>query len=495
MSTSAPTKKLPPAANVVQPSGSRLTINYLLLIGGESLAKLCTLCTFVYLGRILGPELYGGLEFALATMIFFTLPVDFGIGVYGARELARNRSRATELLRDVAAMRLTLAGVSFAVLLSLVAVMPGSSDVRLLLVLYGLALFVEPVLLDWFFQAHDRMHWVALTTLTRRGTFAVLVLLFVHAGTPLAFIGLCECASAVAMAVVCLTVLRARLGFRMPLPWQRLATLKTHFLQAAPIGLSHLAWALQWYCATVLMGLLAAGEELGWFAASHRVIMALHTFVYLYFFNLLPSLSRGASQPAVEIGELTARSLGLTMWGGIAVALALTVLGGDVLSAAYGSQFLGVHRSLAILSWLIPIALLNGHYRYVLIACNQQRLEFTCSAVSAATALVLAVVLIPYYGSAGAAFALVGAGVVNLGLAFAYVNSRIVRITFLRHVALPLAACAVAFACFTLLEAFGTWLAAACAGTVYLALFLLWAGRQLLVGRLVLVPAGSVICH
>ena len=124
MTTAAPPAAVPNHAEQAppsQPSGRRLTLNYLLLTGGESLAKVCTLAAFAYLGRVLGPERYGSLEFALATMIFFTLPVDFGLAIYGARELARDRGRAADLLREVSALRLMLASISFVLLLVLIA--------------------------------------------------------------------------------------------------------------------------------------------------------------------------------------------------------------------------------------------------------------------------------------------------------------------------------------------------------------------------------------
>jgi O-antigen/teichoic acid export membrane protein len=472
------------------PSGRRLTVNYLLLTGGESLAKVCTLAAFVYLGRVLGPGLYGSLEFALAMMIFFTLPVDFGIGVYGARELARNPRRASELLRDVATLRLILACASFALLLIVAALLIHGGEVKLLLVLYGLSLFAEPLLVEWFFQAHDRMHWVALTMLVRRGIFAGLVLGFIRPGTPLPWVGVCECAAAFTTAIVGLTVLRRGLGFGLPRPWQRLAALKPHLRQAAPIGLSHLAWALLWYFTTVLMGWLAADEELGWFGASHRVIMALHTFVYLYFYNLLPSLSRGAARPAEHLRELVSRSLAMTAWGGILVALALTLVGGDLLILAYGSRFLGVQGPLAALGWLIPVAFVGGHYRYLLIACNLQYVDFCCTVVAAVTAVVLGTVFIPLYGSIGAATALLAANLVHFGLAYGSVNRWIFPLPCRDQLAVPLLAVGVAVACYAALAKLGSWSATVAAGLAYLALFGIWFGWHFFRDRLAVVPAG-----
>jgi O-antigen/teichoic acid export membrane protein len=477
MTTAVSSTAAPPEVDAATPSGRRLTVNYLLLTGGESLAKLCSLVAYVYLGRILGPERYGSLEFVLAMMIFFTLPVDFGLGVYGTRELARNRRRAAELLREVSALRLVLACISFVVLLVVVALLPRDGEVKLLLVMCGLSLFVEPVLVEWFFQAHDCMHWVALTMLTRRGAFAALVLLFIRRDTPLPWVGVCECGAAIMVAVVCMAILRRRLGFGVPRPWQRPAVLLPHLRQSAPIGLSHLAWALQWYFATVLMGWLAADrEELGWFGASHRAVMALHTFVYLYFYNLLPSLSRGASWPREHLRELLSRSLAMTIWAGILVALALTLVGGDLLSLLYGPQFQGVYRPLAVLGWLIPVALVSGHYRYVLIACNFQHVDLCCTAVAAGSAVVLGTVLIPLYGAVGAACALLAANVVSLCLAYACVNRFVVPIPCHGPLALPLAAVAAAAACAAVVARQGVWPAAVAAGLAYLSLFSVWAG-------------------
>jgi O-antigen/teichoic acid export membrane protein len=402
----------------------------LVLTGGEALAKVFTLVAFVYLGRVLGPERYGSLEFILATMIFFTLPVDFGLGVYGAREVARDRCRAADLLAEVSTLRLTLASVSFACLLVLAALLPRDGEVKLLLILYGLALFTEPLLVQWFFQGQDCMHWVALAELTRKAAFAGFVLLLVRSSTPLALVGFCECASALAVTIVCLSILHWRLGHALPRPWRRLDRLKGHLRSSAPIGLSHLAWALQWYFATVLMGWLAEGKDVGWFGAAHRVIMALHTFVYLYFYNLLPSLARGSigHLPTRQVRQLLSKSLGLTLLAGTFVALAINLVGGDLLSLAYGPGFREAQRSLAILGWLIPVAFLGGHYRYLLIACNRQHLEMRCTVAAAVTAVLLEVVLIPPYRAVGAAVALVAANCVSCGLACWFVNRNLAAI-------------------------------------------------------------------
>lgn len=458
------------------PCGRRLTANFLVLCGGEFLAKGLTFAAFVYLGRILGPERYGGLEFVLAAMVFFTLPVDFGLGTYGTCELARDRGRAARLLREVAAARLSLAIVSFVALLGVVAVLPQAADVKLLLVVYGLTLFAEPALVQWYFQAHDCMHWVAVATLTRKGLFSGLVLLLVRADTPLVVIGACEGVAVLATVAVCLTVLTRRSGRRPPWPWAAPGVLVAHFRKAMPIGLSELAWACQWYSATILLGLLVGGEALGWFGAAHRLVIALHTFVWLYFFNLLPSLSRAAATPAV-FRDLIRRSLAVTAWGGFGVALAATLLSDILLPLVFGSRFAAAGRPFAVLVWMIPIAMVSGNYRYALIASGRQTLEFYCTLVAAVVSAALAWLLIPRYGALGAVCALLAANLVNLGCAFVAVYRYVDAIPC--HVQLlgPLLALTGAVAVYLTLAPVGPVPAVAAAAVAY-GLPLAWWGRR-----------------
>ena len=90
----------------------------LLLSGGEPAAKLFCFFAFTRLGRVLGPERYGSLEFVLAMVIFFTLPADCGLGSCGAREIARGRYPVPRLMAGIAVLRLLLALASFAVLMA-----------------------------------------------------------------------------------------------------------------------------------------------------------------------------------------------------------------------------------------------------------------------------------------------------------------------------------------------------------------------------------------
>ena len=450
----------------------RLTGGFLVLTAGTLVAKVITFAVFTYLARVLGAERYGSLEFVLAMMFAFTLPVDFGLGVYGAREIAKDPRQASGLIREIATLRLLMALAAMLVLVGLVAVLPKPHEVRLLLFFCGLSLLGMPALFDWAFQGFQAMHWVSAITIVRQVAFAFLVFFVVRPGTPLYAVGLIECASVAAAAAFGLAVIHYRL--RLPFPRFRFQwpTLAARWRTAAPIGMGQLAWAFLWFLPTVQLGFLTSGDSVARFGAAHRVVMALHTFVWLYFVNLLPTMSQCASVRGRDIRNLLRRSLILVSWGGIFVAFVTGLLSERLLVLAYGPAFSGGGWLLAVLIWLIPIALLSGHYRYGLIAYNLQSLDFLCTTASAVVGAALGFLLIPAMGSLGAVVAIVTANVVNLVLAAYCVQRRITRIRFLPHLAAPLAAMGVSLGVFFLLAADYFWLAAGAAVAVYLAVLI-----------------------
>jgi O-antigen/teichoic acid export membrane protein len=460
-------------------AGRRLAFNFFLLAGGEMTAKVLTFAGLTYLARSLGPANYGFIEFTLAVMVFFSLPVDLGLGSYGAREIAHNPANASRLLHAVTGLRMALALCSMALLAVFILLLNKSAEVKYLLALYGVSLLGGPFLLQWFFQAHDQMRWVGIASIIRQAGFAALVFIFFRRQTSLIYVGAIECGSVACMAAYCVFMTK-RMGFGWPWPDLRLRHLAGHLSQAVPIGLAEIAWAFMWYFCTVLLGLVFSGLTLGWFGAAHRVVMALHTFVWLYFFNLLPSISRCAGRPAGQLLDLMGGSMRLIAWTGLFGAALLTALAPQVVVLLYGQSFRGAATSLSILVWMLPIAMMSGHYRYTLIAYRLQNQLLRCTVISAIVAVGLGFALVPFYGGTGAAWALLIANAVNFVLVWNAVRTTVAVIPLRAHLVAPAGALLVSAIAYFSLAGRNLPLAVSSAVTLYLAALLCFDGRRLL---------------
>jgi O-antigen/teichoic acid export membrane protein len=196
------------------------------------------------------------------------------------------------------------------------------------------------------------------------------------------------------------------------------------------MGLSDFTWACLWYSPGIITGWmgLASTEHVAWIAASVRIVMSLHTFVWLYFFNMLPNLSKELSVSLDDWRDLMSRSLKTSMWPACLIAVGGTLIAPVLMPLVYGGAYTAAVRPFQIVIWMIPVAWFSGHFRFSLIAAGHQRWEFVVSAVTAAVTVSSAFVLVSYRGSVGAAAALLTGGVVNTILAYLAMNRQIGRV-------------------------------------------------------------------
>ena len=84
---------------------SSLFKNFSYLAFAELISKGIGFFVMVYIARILGPGNFGKLGFAQAFTSYFGLIVNLGLDVYGARELAKDKNKAKELLSNIVLMK------------------------------------------------------------------------------------------------------------------------------------------------------------------------------------------------------------------------------------------------------------------------------------------------------------------------------------------------------------------------------------------------------
>lgn len=377
--------------------------NFLSLAGAETFAKLVTFAAFAYLARIYGPAGFGYIEWAAAVLMCASLIVDQGFSAYGAREIAKHPDETGRLTAEVVTARLLLALISYALVVVFAVFFVEKLFVRQLLLVYGLSLFALPFLLQWVFQGHDRMNLVAITQILRQTVFVGIVFGFVRAADDLLIVGIAEVLAVSITAAVCIVIFRrifsdvSRLRPRLSLKI---------FREGVPIGLSQMFWVVKMFGATLIVGLVATAEDTGQFAGAMRIFIAVHTFVWLYYFNLLPSFSRAWTEGPEKLYAIIKNSMRIVL-AGSAVAVLIGVFSAPyVMTLVYGESFLPGSGALQWLGGACAAAAISGHYRFGLIASGFQTREMLTTAAGAISAVALIPVGYVNWGTSGAAAAL-----------------------------------------------------------------------------------------
>jgi O-antigen/teichoic acid export membrane protein len=447
---------------------------YLTLFGGETFSKLCVMAAFAYLARVLEPTQYGVVELALSITVFFVLSVESGMGLYGARVVAASPERIPSLVPHVMVLRVLLGVPAFAAILA-VAAHYSSAGLGILAV-NGLAILITPFLTQWVFQGLRQMQWVAAGAMIRNFTFVVLIVALVRPGSDLRLVAAAEVGGISVLALTNAFLLHRRL--RVRLEWHDLIGGARRLLRDVWfIGFSDLTWACLWYSPTLIVGWIGTGgtEQVAWVAASVRIVLALHTFVFLYFFNLLPNLARELADGLDGWRDVMTRSVATSVWPAGLVAVGGTLIAPVMMPLVFGPPYAAAVRPFQIAIWMIPLAWFSGHFRFSLIAAGQQRWEFGVSAATAAVTVATGLLLGRYQGAAGAAAALLVGGIANTGLAIVASTRYVGRVPLAGTVGPVLIATALSLV-------LGLWVAAAvgylAGATVGSLLYLGFAVRQ-----------------
>jgi O-antigen/teichoic acid export membrane protein len=417
-------------------------VRYLTLFGGEGLSKLCGFCAFAYLARTLGPRNFGTVELALSVTVFFVLGAESGLGSYGARLIERTPSVASTLIPQVAVLRLMLGIPAYGTILFISESygMPGVG----ILAIYGILVMLTPFFTQWVFQGLRQMQWVAAASALRYGVFAWLVVLFISKGSDTRLVAAAEVGGAVAVVILNTYIVRRVLHIRLVWRGAVVGALRL-FKDTWFLGASDLAWAAMWYSPSVMIGWVAITRmhEVAWMASAVRIVMALHTFVWLYFFNLIPNLSREIHEGLAGWRDLLSRSMSSSTWAACLLALGGTFFAPIIVQTVYGPAYVPAVVPFQIAIWMIPVAWFSGHFRFSLIASGHQHLEFLASAAAGVTTIVAAYFGVRLHGASGAAVALLAGGLVNAVLA-GFAMYRVIGPMQLTSALRPILTCAAA---------------------------------------------------
>src|SRR5581483_3563442 len=256
--------------------------------------------------------------------------------------------------------------------------------------IYALDVMLMPLLLQWVFQGYEQMGSVAVLQFIRQTLFALVILLFVHESNQIWIVGLAEAAGIAGAAIYglvkCFREVPQLVRVHLDISWRVLQ-------ESAPIGLSQVFWVVRMYGATLILGLLAESQEVGYFGAAMRIFVALHAFIYLYFFNQLPSMVRAWHASDASFNQLIAQSFQRVAWACLFAAPVWIIAAPAVMRAAYGAEFIPGSIILQWLAIVFAVTWLDGHYRFSLIAAGFQQIEMYSQLLGSLAVIILIPIL------------------------------------------------------------------------------------------------------
>jgi O-antigen/teichoic acid export membrane protein len=390
---------------------SRAVRGFGALVASNLLSQLIAFAALAYVARRIGAVNLGAYTFALTLTAYFGLIANLGVGYLGMRDVAQRPSRVASIVTEALAIQAPLSIVLYGALIALSPWLVHSATARRLIPIVGLTLLTNAAMLDWVLLALDRSRSVAMWRLAGQVVYGALVPVFVVGGVigtiryaELNIVGLVVTAVGIAWAVF-------RLAKLTPLPpsegsW---ANARRHVPQrvrrSLPFGYS-LAM-IQVYAAVdiLLLGYLDSTRAVGIYAAANKLPLAVNALANLWLNVFFPHAARRLAEEPKAFTQELGRVVTATIIIAVAISAGAVLCAGSLMPLLFGPAFRSAAVPFALLAISQALVLLQANFSNVLLAGGSERAYAAILTFAAAAIVVLDLLLIPPYGTVGAAVA------------------------------------------------------------------------------------------
>lgn len=377
-------------------------------VAGYCIGILIGLAVSVLLLRHLGVAEFGRYVTVTALLGIVAGVTDAGLTAVGARELSLRTSAAERdrVLGSLIALRLiiTPVGVALAVGFAVVAGYDGTLVAGTVLGGLGVILVNLQATAMTPLAVELRLRRLTCVEVLRNVVTLTGVFLLVVAGATLLPFFAVQITVGVVVLAVTPTVLGRGARLRPTLDWPMWRQLAR---DALPVAVALAMNVIYFRVLVVEMSLIAAEDQVGFFATSFRTIEVLLTLPVVILSTALPVLAVAHDADRERLRYGVQRLTEIAVLVAIPVILALAIPATPLVQLLGGSQYAGAGQVLTVQSLSLLALFLGQAWQIVLIAMRLQRGVAIANAVALAAVMALGVALIPAYGALGAAWAAV----------------------------------------------------------------------------------------
>ena len=394
-----------------------ITKNYIYNVSYQVLALITPLITTPYLSRVLEADGIGIYSFTAAVVSYFNMFAALGTLTYGNREISYlqdNRKARSKMFWEIEL--LSLITTSICAIVYILFVIFGAGDNQLFFAIQIFTLLTVGVDIVWLFQGMEEFGKIVVRNIIFKIINIVYIFVVVQTKDDLIFhIG----------GNAILTFL-SHLSLWVYLPkyvdkpeWKELRPLR-HLKGTFILFLPTVAMSIYTILDKTMIGIFSTSYENGYYEQALNLAKTVLTLVTSLGAVMIPRMgyhyNRGEH---TEVKNLVYQSYRFVWFLGIPISFGLMGIASNVVPWFYGDGYEKLTTLLPILSLLIPIiGLSNVTGIQYLVTTKRENLLTRSVCVGAVTNFICNLILIPSFGSIGAAVASVIAEGVITGVQF-----------------------------------------------------------------------------
>lgn len=378
-----------------------LLSNFFSLLSLQGLTYVLPLITMPYLFRVLGAEKYGLIAFALSTVMFIKVLVDYGFHLSATREISVNRDnkkRLIEIFSTTLTIKLILLIFGFFILTLLVFLEEKFYNNWQLFYMTFIFVVGDTLFPIWFFQGIQKMKYISYLNIVSKLLFTVGVFVFIHSPDDYLLYPLLNGLGALVISLFSLVFIRKK--YQIKLVRQPIGRIKKTFKSSWDIFLSEFMPNLYNNFSVFLLGFVTTMDNVGYYSLATRIINVFNSVLYIIRNVTFPYLNKNFDKfkSIAKIIIVTGLLFSITILG-LSHVVVPFIFG----EKAYNS--LDIIHILALSPLLLSIAISFGANKLLVLKKDKafRNITFRYSVFG----FIGAVILVPFFNIFGASINLI----------------------------------------------------------------------------------------
>jgi len=409
------------------------------ILTAEIISKVVGLITTIYIARILAPEGFGLFSFVMVVASYAAIPVNLGFNDYGILKIApdRTNNNIRTIVSRILVIRVLLGGFAILILLIFSQIIPRLKEIQTLIFISSGIIILLAFNIEWLYIAIEELNIVAVVKIISSLMFLFCVLLFVNNREDITAI------IALNVGRQFLIVLPLLLVFIYKFQKICMKFTKKEFIRffkhLIPLGIAGLAAQMYYSMDLLMLGFLENSKNIGYYAASIKLIALGINFKLLLGQIIYPKVVRSINNSTDTFKQIATIIQKYSLILGAAVGILMFYLADDIINLIYGHDYNSAILPLKITVWVLALEIIGIVYPYAIISIDRvvyAKIILTISTIN----ICLNLIFIPLFGIIGAAVAYLLASVMLMGITYLVMRKNLTGIAIKDAAITPLIA-------------------------------------------------------
>ncbi|MDD2781654.1 flippase [Sulfuricurvum sp.] len=384
-------------------SKKRFISNLFALASLQGVNYILPLLTLPYLVRVLGPEYFGLLAFATATIIYFGLITDYGFNLTATRQISihrHNKDKIIEIFSSVMTIKVLLMTFSLIVMSIIVFSFDKFSQHWEIYFLTFGTVIGQTLFPVWFFQGMERMKYSTYLNILSKSIFTIAIFAFVHNQNDYYLVPILTSIGFIIAGIWSLTLIKK--DFDISFKIQSVESIKFYFMDGWHIFLTTFQSNILSSSGVFILGLFYSNTVVGYYAAVDKLLRAIAGIFAPITQAFFPLISAKLSHSKKEGQKLLLKVASYVM---VMVVIAMSLMylfADDIIYIVLGEEFVSYSYILKVLSIYFFFGMINNFtgIQY-LTSIGKSKYYLKSFAISSLIAVTLYFTLTPLFAIYG----------------------------------------------------------------------------------------------